>query len=86
MARKTNPTSTRLRISIDVLPQVRHRLRLAAAKRDLTLRQYVIEAIEDRLHEDLGDNAEGVITLTAKTDPVLAELWDNRKDSAYDHL
>ncbi len=86
MARKTNPTSTRLRISIDVLPQVRHRLRLAAAKRDLTLRQYVIEAIEDRLHEDLGDDAEGVITLTAKTDPVLAELWDNRKDSAYDHL
>jgi len=86
MARKTNPTSTRLRISIDVLPQVRHRLRLAAAKRDLPLRQYVIEAIEDRLHEDLGDDAEGVITLTAKTDPVLAELWDNRKDSAYDHL
>ena len=86
MARKLNPSATRLRISIDVLPEVRHRLRLAAAKRDLTLGQYVIEAIEERLHEDLGDEAEGVMTLTAKTDPVLAELWDNRKDSAYDRL
>jgi len=26
------------------------------------------------------------MTLTAKTDPVLAELWDNSKDSAYDRL
>jgi hypothetical protein len=24
--------------------------------------------------------------LTAKSDPVLAELWDNPKDSAYDRL
>jgi hypothetical protein len=86
MARKTNPSPARQRISIDVLPGVRHRLRLAAAKRDVTLRQYVLEAIEERLHEDLGDEAEGVMTLTAKTDPVLAELWDNRKDSAYDRL
>lgn len=25
-------------------------------------------------------------TLTARTDPVLAELWDNAKDAAYDRL
>ena len=86
MARKSNPSPARLRISIDLLPEVRHRLRLAAAKRHLALRQYVLEAIEERLREDLGDEAEGVMTLTAKTDPVLAELWDNRRDSAYDRL
>ena len=77
-------TAKRPRISIDVRPEVRRRLRLAAAKRDLTVRQYVLEAVEERLREDLGDEGEGLLTLTAKADPVLAELWDNPKDAAYD--
>lgn len=84
MARPMESSAKRPRISIDVMPEVRRRLRLAAAKRDLTIRQYVLEAIEERLREDLGDESEGVLTLTAKADPVLAELWDNPEDSAYD--
>jgi uncharacterized protein (DUF1778 family) len=79
-------STKRPRISIDVQPEVRRRLRLAAAKRDLTLRQYVLEAIEFRLREDLGDGGEDALALTAKADPVLAELWDNPKDAAYDRL
>ncbi len=86
MARAMESSAKRPRISIDVLPEVRRRLRLAAAKRDLTIRQYVLEAIEERLREDLGDESEGVLTLTAKADPVLADLWDNPKDSAYDRI
>lgn len=86
MARPMEPTAKRPRISIDVPPEVRRRLRLAAAKRDITVRQYVLEAIEEQLREDLGEDSEGVLTLTAKADPVLAELWDNRKDSEYDRL
>jgi uncharacterized protein (DUF1778 family) len=76
----------RPRISVDVLPEIRRRLRLAAAKRDLTVGQYILDAIEERLREDLGEENEGMPALTRKADPVLAELWDNRKDSAYDHL
>lgn len=79
-------SAKRPRISIDVMPEVRRRLRLAAAKRDLTIRQYVLEAIEERLREDLGDESEGVLALTGKADPVLAELWDNPRDSAYDRI
>jgi uncharacterized protein (DUF1778 family) len=86
MARPVESSAKRPRISIDVQPEIRRRLRLAAAKRDLTLRQYVLEAIEDRLREDLGDGTEGMLALTAKADPVLAELWDNRRDAAYDRL
>ena len=86
MARPMESSAKRPRISIDVIPEVRRRLRLAAAKRDLTIRQYVLEAIEERLREDLGDESEGVLTLTANADPVLAELWDNPKDSAYDRI
>ncbi len=74
----------RPRISIDVRPEVRRRLRMAAARRDLTMCQYALEAIEARLREDLGDDPAGMLNLTAKADPVLAELWDNPKDAEYD--
>jgi len=86
MARPLESAAKRPRISIDVQPEVRRRLRLASAKRDLTIRQYVLEAIEDRLREDLGGDAEGMLALTAKADPVLAEVWDNRRDAEYDRL
>jgi excisionase family DNA binding protein len=29
---------------------------------------------------------EGLLKLTTKTDPVLAEIWDNEKDAAYDRI
>ena len=86
MPRPMASSAKRPRISIDVQPAVRRRLRLAAASRDLTIRQYVLEAIEGRLREDLGDEGEGLFALTAKADPVLAELWDNPRDAAYDRL
>ena len=86
MARPLESTTKRPRISVDVLPRVRRRLRLAAARRDVTVRQYVLDAIEERLREDLGDDDEETLALTRKTDPVLADLWDNVKDAAYDRL
>jgi hypothetical protein len=86
MVRPMESAAKRPRISVDVLPHVRQRLRLAAARRDVTVRQYVLDAIEDRLREDLGDEDEQMSALTRKTDPVLADLWDNVRDAAYDRL
>lgn len=85
MPRLMEPSAKRPRISIDVRPELRRRLRLAAARRDLTVRQYLLEVIEERLRDDLGREEE-VLSLTAKSDPVLAELWDNPRDEAYDRL
>ena len=68
MARPMESSTKRPRISIDVQPEVRRRLRLAAAKRDLTIRQYVLEAIQERLREDLGNDGAGAVALTAKAD------------------
>lgn len=85
MARPMQATPKRPRISLDVQPELRRRLRLAAAKRDLTIQRYALQAIEERLREDLGDDHEEVV-LTTKTDPVLSELWDNPRDAAYDRL
>jgi len=86
MARPMESATKRPRISIDVQPKIRRRLRLAAAKRDLTIRRYVLQAIEERLRNDLGDDVEAVGGLTASADSVLAGLWDNRKDAEYDRL
>lgn len=86
MARPMESSAKRPRLSIDVSPEVRRRVRLAAAKRDLSVRQYVLETLEERLRQDLGDDAEGMLALTAKADPLLAELWDNPSDAEYDRL
>jgi hypothetical protein len=59
MARPVESATKRPRISIDVQPHIRRRLRLAAAKHDLTIRRYVLGAIEERLREDLGGRSAG---------------------------
>ena len=74
----------RTRVSVDLSPQTRRRLRMAAARRDVSVGRYVLEAIEDRLREEMA--SDGLLTLSGETDPVLADLWDNATDSAYDRL
>ena len=71
MARPMESATKRPRISIDVQPHIRRRLRLAAAKHDLTVQRYVLDAIEERLREDLGEDDGGAGGLTASADPVL---------------
>ena len=67
MARPLTDSAKRPRIRIDVPPLVRRRLRIAAARRDVSVRQYVLDAIEEQLREDLQDGEE--LALTARTDP-----------------
>ena len=81
------PDLTRARLSIDVSREARRRIRLAAARRDQSIRQYVWEAVEARLQDDLvRERSTGVSALTEPSDPVLAELWDNPSDAEYDKL
>lgn len=78
----------RTRLTIDIPPEAKRRLRLAAARRDLSIRQYVLKVIEEQMTRDLAGLAEeeGLAALSDRTDPVLAELWDNERDGAYDRL
>jgi uncharacterized protein (DUF1778 family) len=85
MVRPLAAQTKRPRISLDVTPELRRRLRLAAAKRDQTLAQYLLAIVEERLQEDLEESGVGAV-LSAKTDPVLASLWDNPRDAEYDRL
>lgn len=76
----------RVRLSIDVPREARRRIHIAAAKRDQSIRDYVWQAVEARLKHDLADelSAAGLVALNERADPVLAALWDNPKDAAYD--
>ena len=80
--------SPRARLSIDVPREVRRRIHIAAAKRDQSIRDYVWEAVEARLKRDLADelSAADLVALSERADPVLADLWNNPKDAAYDKL
>ncbi|MEY4636010.1 MAG: hypothetical protein RJA55_1808 [Acidobacteriota bacterium] len=77
----------RARLSIDVSTTTRRRIRLAAAKRDQSIRDYVVGALQERLREDLGgDDTSESETLTERADPVLGDLWRNPRDQVYDDL
>ena len=77
----------RARLSIDLPADARRRIRVAAARRDQSIRDYVLDAVEARLSEDLArQSTDDLVALTARGDPVLADLWDNPKDAAYDEL
>ena len=81
------PDTRPARLSIDVTRETRRRIRLAAALREQSIRQYVSEAIESRLGDDLaGEMPTDLLALRASADPVLAELWDNPEDARYDDL
>ena len=80
------PQQRRARLSIDVPREARRRIHIAAAKREQSIRDYVWEAVEARLKQDLADEASHLVALTTRADPVLADLWDNPKDAAYDKL
>jgi len=70
----------RVRLTIEIPAEVSRRLGLAAARRDISIHDYVLWVLEERLAQDVPP------ALIAQADPVLAELWDNDKDAAYDRL
>jgi hypothetical protein len=81
-------TIKRTRLTIDLPMDTKRRLRLVAAQRDVSMRQYLLETIERQLAEDWMELAEqeGLLALTGQADAVLEELWNNDKDAAYDQL
>ena len=74
----------RCRLSIDVHPEEHRRIKMSAVMHNQTIRSYVFEAIKERLGQDL--DQQGLLVMSAQLDPVLAELWDNEKDAAYEKL
>jgi hypothetical protein len=72
--------TARARLTIDLEPATHTRLKMEAARRGISMRDLCVTAIERELEEE--DNQP----LTWKTDPLLAELWDNEDDAIYDEI
>ena len=70
----------RARLTIDVAPELRARLKIAAARRGVSMRELCIQAIQREVED------EDAQPLNWKSDPVLAELWDNEDDAVYDEV
>jgi len=86
MVRTSDGFARQPRISIDVEPELATHLRRAATEHDGTVSQYVRDAIKARLGRVGAVEEADAGSLTAASDPVLAELGDNAHDAAYDRL
>ncbi|HXG36160.1 MAG TPA: hypothetical protein VNL15_04255, partial [Dehalococcoidia bacterium] len=62
MVRKAPTISKRPRITLDVDPDLRRRIRVAAARRDVSVGQWCLEALIERLEEE-EDAFEGLVAL-----------------------
>lgn len=72
---------------VDVDAETRRLVKLVAAKREISMGEYVRRAIKEKLKQDLEElERDQILALRAESDPVLAELWDNELDAAYDKL
>lgn len=72
------------RLSIDVKPEEHRKIKMASALCDESIASYVLKAVREHLQQDL--ERQGLLAMSRDTDPVLVELWDNDRDSAYDRL
>jgi plasmid stability protein len=76
----TSNTSRRSRLSIDVDPDLRRRIKIAAASHDQSIRDYVESLIRDALAGE-PDDERGWSALSARS---FARDWQSEEDSVYD--
>lgn len=72
------------RISFEVEPAVHRAVRVAAASKGLTVRQFMLEALEEYMKREADRrDTEEVFALSL---PALERDWDNELDAEYDEL
>jgi len=74
----------RERLSIDVLPEEHRRIKAYAAIHGKTIREYVLESVQERLRHEKEESQ--LSAMTAQIGPVLKGLWNNKKDASYDQI
>lgn len=70
--------ASRVRLSLDVDPELRRRLKIAAAARDETIAAYVERLVRQALDED------DTTVWSRISAPVFARDWDSPEDAVYD--
>ncbi|OHB75740.1 MAG: hypothetical protein A2Z34_06130 [Planctomycetes bacterium RBG_16_59_8] len=78
--------ATRERLSIDIPPEEHRRIKVSAAIHGKTIREYVLETIDERLRKETTEKETLSLSDRLDADPVLMKLWGNKRDAAYDEL
>jgi uncharacterized protein (DUF1778 family) len=75
---------TRERLSIDVTPEERRRVKAVAALAGKTLKDFVLESIREKIAREMENrDLEAMMTFPSSA---LEELWNNDMDSIYDEV
>ena len=74
------------RLSIDVSPALRTRLKIPAARRGLTLREYCLQAIQERLEQEAEEESQADRSWAHLSARAFARDWSSEADSVYDNL
>jgi predicted transcriptional regulator len=78
----------RVRLSVEVEPGLHRRVKIAAAERDMTIKDYVVTALESVAAEEIsrkeveGGNAD----LAGLSAAAFGRDWESEEDSVYDDL
>lgn len=82
--------SRRVRLSVEVDPELHRRVKIAATERDMTIKEYVIGILEGVAEEEearrkRGD-ARSTEDLARLSAAAFARDWESEEDSVYDEL
>jgi uncharacterized protein (DUF1778 family) len=69
------------RIVVEVDPELRRRIKMAAAAHDETIREYMVTVVLRRLEEDVASSSWSALSSVA-----FARDWDSQEDAVYDQL
>ena len=77
----------RVRLSIEVEPELRRRIKVVAARKDVTVRDFIQRALERALEEDEKGQIENERGAWSRLSvPSFARDWESEGDQAYDRL
>ncbi|MEA2021671.1 MAG: antitoxin [Candidatus Caldatribacteriota bacterium] len=76
--------SVRNRLSIDIDPEEHQRIKVFAVLQGKSIREYVLESIRERL--DRESEEKQLLAITTQINPVLKEVWNNKKDDIYSEI
>ncbi len=79
--------SHRARLTIEVEPELRRKVKVAAAERDLSVREYVVAILQRALAEEEGEDESAQTRAWSQISArSFARDWESQEDEVYDHL
>jgi macrodomain Ter protein organizer (MatP/YcbG family) len=75
---------TRNRLSIDIDPEEHQKIKVFAVLQGKTIREYVLESIRERIDRETEEKQ--LLAMTTQINPVLKEVWNNKKDDIYNEI